>query len=89
MFTDDLLLYLPKEGDTVTFSIFNKYTDEEPLFEREIQDTDMILTLTAQETAQMKLGNYVYTVKIIYASDEVVDTFMNGAFSIVTAEGVS
>ena len=86
IYTDDLLLYIPDEGDSVTFNIYKKYTDTEPLFEREITDT-MVFQMTAEETANLKLGNYVYTCKITF-KDGTVDTFLNGNFNIVTAQGV-
>jgi len=43
--------------------------------------------MTAEETANLKIGNYVYTCKITF-EDGTVDTFLNGNFKIVTAEGV-
>lgn len=87
MYTDDMLIYKPQEEDIILFSVFNNYTDSEPIFTREIPH-DMKLELTAEETAQMKYGTYVYTIKIIY-EDGIVDTFLNGTLSIVTAEGVT
>lgn len=86
IYTDDLLLYIPDEGDNVTFNIYKRYTDAEPLFEREITNT-MVFQMTAEETANLKIGNYVYTCKITF-EDGTVDTFLNGNFKIATAEGV-
>lgn len=86
IYTDDLLLYVPSEDDIILLQIFNRYTDPEPIFEREIPH-DMYFVMNAEETAQMKIGHYVYTIKLIFENG-VVDTFMNGNFDIVTAEGV-
>lgn len=86
IYTDDLLLYVPQEGDKVTFSIWNKFTDTEPILSKELPIDTLIFDLTAEESDSFKYGNYVFSVKIEFA-DGKVDTFLSGAFSIVTAGG--
>lgn len=86
IYTEDLLRYVPTAEDKVTFSIWNKFTDTEPILSKELPIDTMIFTLSAEESDSFKYGNYVYSVKIEFA-DGTVDTFLSGTFAIVTAGG--
>lgn len=86
IYTEDILLYIPAEQDIVTFCIWNKFTDEEPLYTQELNHEDMTFLLTAEECGTFKYGNYVYSVKIQFA-DGTVDTFLSGNFTVVVAGG--
>lgn len=86
IYTEDLLLYIPSENDVITFQIWNKYTDSTPLFEKEIDYQDMTFTLSAEESAAFKYGNYVYSVKIEFENG-TVDHFLSGTVAIVVPGG--
>ena len=81
---DARLGYVPCAGDEVIFSVFNRYTDETPLFEKKIPYDTMVLELTAKETAKMRYGNYVFKIRLKRINNDV-DDFMHGTF---TVEGV-
>lgn len=86
IYTEDLLRYVPKAEDKVTFAIWNKFTDTTPILAKELPIDTMIFSLTAEESDSFKYGSYVYSVKIEFA-DGTVDTFLSGTFSIVVAGG--
>lgn len=86
IYTEDLLLYVPSENDVITFQIWNKYTDPEPLFEKQLDYQDMTFDLTAEESSRFRYGNYVYSVKIEFENG-AVDSFLSGDFRIVVPGG--
>lgn len=71
--------YVFDQEDTLTF-LLRKESGENPVVTKSIPTDTLMLTLTAQETAQLDSGsingNYVYDVKLTTASG-VVDTVIN------------
>lgn len=78
---DARLTYVPEAADKIMFAVYNKYTDETPLFEKEIPYDTMVLQLSYKETSKMKYGKYVYKVKLIRKNCET-DTFLHGQFNV-------
>lgn len=76
---DERLNYVPYPGDKITFVVKNKYTDENPLFEKRIPYDTLILELTAKETDMMRVGSYVYYIRL-QKQDSDVDDFIFGHF---------
>lgn len=86
IFSEDLLLYVPSENDVITFSIWKQYTDSEPLLSKQLDYQDMTFVITAEESQNFRLGNYVYSVKIEFEGG-TVDTFLSGDFRVVNPGG--
>ena len=63
------------------FSVYNKYTDPEPLYEKEIPYNTRILSLSAKETDKMKYCNFVYKIRLIRRNGDT-DDFLFGKFII-------
>lgn len=80
--TDARLGYIPGPGDEILFQVFNKYSDTTPLFEKKIPYDTLRLEISAKETAQMKINNYVYVIKL-FQQNGIVDSFIHGAFNVV------
>lgn len=86
IYTDDLLLYVPSENDIITFSIWRKFTDDEPLYTQVLSNQDTTFVLTASECQNLNYGDYVYSVKVEFENG-TVDTFLSGNFRVVIAGG--
>lgn len=78
---DARLAYVPEVADEIIFLVYNKYTDEKPLFEKHIPYDTMVLQLSAKETSRMKYGNYVYKIRLIRRNGDI-DDFVHGNFQI-------
>ena len=78
---DARLGYVPSAGDEVLFQVFNKYSDDEPLFEKRIPYDTLVLDISAKETDRMKINNYVYRIRLI-KQDFTVDDVIFGKFIV-------
>lgn len=78
---DARLGYIPCPGDEIFFQVYNKYIDDTPIFEKKIPYDTLILELKANETAKMRIRNYVYKIKLIRQNGDV-DDFIHGKFLV-------
>ena len=79
---DARLSYVPCAGDDIIFSVFNKYTDANPIFEKKIPYDTLVLELTAKETSRMRIGDYVYKIRLVRMNTDT-DDFLHGSLQIV------
>ncbi len=77
--------YIPKDGDTVRFAMKSSYTDETPLFVKDIPVSTMILVLEPIDTKALNFGKYVYDIQLT-TIDGKVDTFITKATIKITEE---
>lgn len=73
--------YVPAEGDRIRFAAKKKYTDAEPVINKEVDTTAMLLVLDPEDTKDLQMGSmkgrYVYDIELTQA-DGTVDTFIRG-----------
>lgn len=74
-------VYTPQPGDDVTFTVKKSATKEDAL----ISKTGTSISLTHEDTANLRYGNYVYDVQMAYASGDI-DTFIGPAVFVLTEE---
>lgn len=85
--------YIPDEGDVVNFALRHSamnskrtaYKDEEPLIEKEVPTSTMLLQLNPEDTESLEFGDYVYDVEITF-EDGSVDTFITETAFTITPE---
>ncbi len=78
---DARLSYIPCAGDVIMFSVFNKYTDVSPIYEKKIPYDTLLLDLNANETAKLRINDYVYRIRLIRQNGDV-DDFLHGKFNV-------
>lgn len=78
-------VYTPQEGDVVRFAMKRWYSDTQTVITKVIPNDTMTLRLEHAETAELKVGKYVYDIEITYA-DGRVDTFVDRASFRITEE---
>jgi len=80
--------YTPTSEDSIRFALkHNKlkqdrsdYQDENPLLLIAIPNDSMTLDIEPNDTKELAFGEYAYDIEI--TSDGVVDTFINGTFTL-------
>ena len=77
--------YQPQEGDVVRFAMKKKYKDEKPLLVKILDNEDLLLELTPEDTKNLKYGDYVYDIEITLSNCEVY-TVVDRATLILTEE---
>lgn len=85
--------YTPNDDDVVRFAVKHKemtagrkeYVDEEPLIEKVIPNSSLILKLDPSDTKELDFGDYVYDVQITLA-DGSVTTFITASTFRITPE---
>ena len=77
--------YQPQEGDVVRFAMKKKYKDEKPLLVKILDNEDLLLELTPEDTKSFNYGDYVYDIEITLSNGEVY-TFIDRATLILTEE---
>ena len=78
---DARLGYIPCPGDDIMFYVFNKYTDETPIYSKKIPYNTLLLELKAKETAKMRINDYVYKIRLNRQNGDV-DDFIHGKFTV-------
>ena len=81
----DSEVYQPQEGDVVRFAMKKKYKDEKPLLVKILDNEDLLLELTPEDTKSLNFGDYVYDIEITLSNGEVY-TFIDKATLILTEE---
>lgn len=86
--------YTPQEGDTILFGLKSRlnssrtaYVEKEPLVEKSISISDMMLRLDPEDTKSLPFGDYAYDIEITFA-DGKVDTPINSAPFVLLSEVV-
>lgn len=85
--------YTPEPGDKIRFALKHDavktnqmgFVDEEPLIEKNIDTSTMILRLEPEDTKPLPFGRYAYDIELTHA-DGRVDTFIADAKFILTRE---
>jgi hypothetical protein len=86
-------LYIPVDGDRVRFALKHPellpdgsdYKDPEPIIEKDIPITNMVLELQPTDTKPLAFGTYEYDVEITF-KDGTVDTFITAAPFVLSKE---
>ena len=63
--------FQPQNGDVVRFAMKKKYKDEKPLLVKILDNEDLLLELTPEDTKSLNYGYYVYDVEITLSNGEV------------------
>ena len=85
--------YTPVEGDKIRFALKRNavradkkgFMDDEPLIEKDIPISTMILTLNPEDTEDLAFGDYAYDIELTHANGRV-DTFIADASFVLTRE---
>ena len=77
--------YQPQEGDVVRFAMKKKYKDEKPLLVKILDNENLLLELTPEDTKSFNYGDYVYDIEITLSNGEVY-TVVDRATLILTEE---
>lgn len=85
--------YVPQEGDTVTFAIKEakmtpgnqNFVNKDPLVFKTIPISTMLLSITPNDTKDLKFGNYKYDIELVMSSGKVY-TFIDDEDFILTPE---
>ena len=78
-------VYQPHDGDIVRFAMKKKYKDENPLLVKILDNEDLLLELTPEDTKSLNYGDYVYDIEITLSNGEVY-TFIDKATLRLTEE---
>ena len=79
--------YEVQSGDVIKFGLKQSTKESTCLIEKTIDNNDLILYLSPEDTKELPFGNYVYDIEITFANGDV-DTFINGASFQLKAEVV-
>lgn len=72
--------YTPTAQDSVTFAMKLNYTDATPVVTKEVDISQMLLTIESGDTADLAMGlSYVYDIQLRTEAGEVY-TFIKGRF---------
>ena len=77
-------VYQPQDGDVVRFALNKKYkkdNEEPPLILKFLDNEDLLLELTPEDTKNLKYGDYVYDIEITLSNGEVY-TFIIGTLRL-------
>lgn len=80
--------YILQEGERIIFTIKSRYSDEK-LIEKiltsdDYEDTELIISLTRQETSVLDIGSYIYDVAFQPVGTDKFETFIGLAeFKVV------
>lgn len=79
-------IHVPESGDSVRFAMKAKYTDKDPVLEKDIPTDTLLLVLNPNDTKTLKMPfDYVYDIEYTYANGDV-DTFIDKAKFKITEE---
>ena len=81
----DGVVYQLQDGDVVRFAMKKKYKDEKPLLVKILDNEDLLLELTPEDTKNLNYGDYVYDIEITLSNGEVY-TFIDKATLRLTEE---
>ena len=79
--------YEVQSGDVIKFGLKHSTKESTCLIKKTIDNNDLILYLSPEDTKELPFGNYVYDIEITFANGDV-DTFINGASFQLKAEVV-
>lgn len=77
--------YIPKEGDTVRFSMKKYISDKEPTLIKDIPISSLYLILNPEDTKDLDYGIYHFDVQLTYKNGDV-DTFIPNSILKLTSE---
>ena len=80
--------YTPESGDVIRFAMAKVYkgkTGYELILNKVIDNTTLLWTIEAEDTADLSYGRYVYDLQITY-TDGTVETFANKKTITLTEE---
>ena len=86
----DELIYVPQEGDVVTFAVrhqtkkgekYKEYEDPEPVCQIIVPNETLILEVRPEDTRPLEFGKYDYQVDIEFANGKV-STFIDAVLEI-------
>ena len=77
--------YTPETGDVIRFALKKTYQSAEPEILKTLNNNNLVLTLTPEETKTFTTFNspYVWDIELSNESEGVVDTFMSGKLIIL------
>lgn len=77
--------YTPGAGDVIRFALKKTYISAEPEILKTLDNNNLVLNLTHEETENFSTFNspYVWDIEISNESEGVVDTFMSGKLFIL------
>lgn len=64
--------YTPAAGDTLTFSVKKNCNDAQALITKDIDTTEMTITIDHEDTANLEFGDYFYDVQLRRDNGETV-----------------
>lgn len=80
---NDGTVYHVKDEDVINFGLKKEYTDAECLIEKTIDNEELILVLSHDDTKKLEVGvGYKYDIQILRNEDEV-HTFISGILTVV------
>lgn len=75
---NDGTIYNVQDMDVITFHLKENYEDEECLIETQIDNDDLMLVVSHEDTSKLEIGKtYVFELKVKKENDDV-STFMQG-----------
>lgn len=85
--------YVPEQGDSIRFyvkhnslnSAGTEYLDVDPVIEKIVDMSTLILRLEPDDTKSLGFGYYVYDLEMTFANGDI-DTFINNAKLILSPE---
>ena len=77
--------YTPLDGDIITFTMKRTYYDGQPLLQKVIPNSTLLLELEPSDTADLDFADYVYDIDIVFA-DGYKDTFIAEAKFTIAPE---
>lgn len=79
---NDGTVYHVKDEDVINFGLKKEYTDAECLIEKTIDNEELILVLSHDDTKKLEVGvGYKYDIQILRNEDEV-HTFISGIITV-------
>ena len=74
--------YVPDAEDVVKFVMKRRHRDTEAVIEQEVDLSTMLLTVDADDTDDLRSGDYPYYLELT-AADGTVDTFLSGTLHLM------
>ena len=79
---NDGSIYHVQKDDVITFGLKKEYTDAECLIEKTIDNNELMLVLSHEDTKKLEVGiGYKYDIQILRNEDEV-HTFISGMITV-------
>lgn len=77
--------YTPEAGDVIRFALKKTYISAEPEILKTLNNSNLVLNLTPEETKNFSTFNspYVWDIELSNEASGIVDTFMSGKLFIL------